>query len=56
MFSSRLLRMAAAVLCVFSLAATVAAAEVDCDSIYCFSSGDFADGPEGICITALPLR
>ena len=37
-------------------AATVVAAEVDCDSIYCFTSEDFA-GEEplrGICITGLP--
>lgn len=31
------------------------AAEVDCDGIYCFGTGDFADGTlEGVCITGLP--
>lgn len=44
----------AAVLCLLAL--PVAAAEVDCDAVYCFSSEDFA-GEEtlvGICITDLP--
>ena len=37
-------------------AGTAIAAEVDCDSIYCFSSADFSDADtlRGICITGLP--
>lgn len=56
MFSSRLLRMLTAVLCLLSLGVTAAAAEVDSGSAYCFSPVDFSsdDQPEGICITALP--
>lgn len=35
---------------------SVTAAEVDCDDVYCFQSGDFSSGDklEGICITGLP--
>lgn len=38
------------------LALPASATEVDCDRIYCFSSGDFSqeDGLRGICITELP--
>lgn len=54
MFSSRLLRLAAAVLCIAALACTAVAAEISCGSIYCFSREDFSGQPEGICITQLP--
>ncbi len=53
MFRKRIVCLAAA-LCL--LAMPVGAAEVDCDSVYCFTSGDFA-GEEplvGICITDIP--
>ena len=41
-------------LCV-STAAAVSAAEVDCDTQYCFSTADFSDQAlAGICITGLP--
>ena len=34
----------------------VLAAEVDCDSVYCFSTTDFSENPDlaGVCITRLP--
>ena len=42
-------------LAVFLLALPVGAAEVDCDGVYCFSSGDFAqEALAGVCITGLP--
>lgn len=40
-----------------ALAVPAMAAEVDCDTAYCFSTADFAEGEEaisGICITGLP--
>lgn len=42
--------------CVFSLAGTVSALEVDSDSVYCFSAEDFSaeETISGICITDLP--
>lgn len=48
-----LLGAAALAVCLFSPAA---AAEVDCDSVYCFSASDFSAGEDllGICITAVP--
>lgn len=49
-------RILTAVVCLLALAGHVTAAEVDCDSRYCFSPVDFSGDaqPEGICITALP--
>ena len=48
--------LALAVLLALGAAGTVLAAEVNCDSIYCFSAGDFSEDESlaGICITALP--
>ena len=45
-----------ALLGITSLAAPAAAAEVECDDIYCFASTDFAQEEDlaGICITGLP--
>ena len=43
--------------CLLALTVPAFAAEVDCDSAYCFSTGDFSDSGEalrGICITGLP--
>lgn len=42
--------------CVFSLAGTVSALEVDSGSVYCFSAEDFSpeEAISGICITDLP--
>jgi len=57
MFFKRFLSMLAALVLVFCAAGTAAAAEVDCDAVYCFTGEDFS--PEeasvaGICITGLP--
>lgn len=46
-----------AALCLLTMCRTVQAAQVDCDSVYCFTQQDFSDKDEplaGICITALP--
>ena len=50
------LSLALAMVLALCAAGTVLASEVDCDSVYCFSSEDFAgDEPlRGICITGLP--
>ena len=55
MFRIRFIALALALLCVLGLSGTVLAAQVDCDSIYCFTSQDFSsDSLTGICITQLP--
>ncbi len=57
MFSKRLLCLALALLTVAGMATAAVAAEVDCDSVYCFSSQDFATSQDpltGICVTQLP--
>ena len=53
---TRLAALLAALVCMVSFAMPAAAAEVSCDSIYCFSSGDFSreEGLTGICVTSLP--
>ena len=45
-----------AALCMVGTAVAVAAAEVDCDAVYCFTASDFSgdDTLSGICITELP--
>ena len=50
------LSLALAAILALCAAGTALAAEVECDSVYCFSSGDFADDTQlqGICITGLP--
>ena len=42
--------------CVLSMGTVAMAAEVDCDTTYCFTSGDFSpeDTLTGICVTGLP--
>lgn len=52
----KMLCLLTALLCLTGLAVPAAAAEVDCDSTYCFSPGDFSEeaGLTGICITSLP--
>ena len=42
--------------CLLSLGTVAMAAEVDCDSVYCYSTQDFAgeDTLTGICVTGLP--
>ncbi len=58
MHRKNLICAALALALVLSLAGGVWAAEVDCDTVYCFSSGDFSTTQEealtGICITGLP--
>lgn len=56
MFRTRFLSVLTAVLCLGSTVLPAAAAEVDCDSVYCFSAEDFSaqDTITGICITGLP--
>ena len=49
------LPLALALLCAAGLCFNAAAAEVDCDSTYCFSPKDFSDNAlEGVCNTGLP--
>ena len=54
MYRTRFLSLALALVCVFSLISPAQAAEVDCDSVYCFSPEDFGESLTGICITGLP--
>ncbi len=57
MYYSRVLCAALALCCVIGLAGPVLAAEVDCDTTYCFTTQDFSSEEEqiaGICITQLP--
>lgn len=56
MFRFRILCLLLALACVLSLSTVAMAAEVDCDTAYCFSSEDFSqeDALTGICITQLP--
>ena len=56
MFRKTMLWLLAAALCLSGMGTAALAAEVDCDSVYCFTQEDFA-GEEtlrGICITGLP--
>ena len=53
----RFLCFALAAICGFGMAVPAFAQQVECDGIYCFSTGDFTDTEEaisGICITGLP--
>lgn len=57
MFSKRIAGVVLAVFCLFALAGNAFAAEVSCDSVYCFTAQDFSSQEEplmGICITQLP--
>ena len=55
MFHKKWLSLALAMVCLSGLHAEAMAAEVEADSIYCFSAGDFsAQELSGICVTALP--
>ncbi len=56
MFSKRMISLMLVALCLCSAAGMAYAAQVDCDSQYCFSSGDFSqeEGLTGVCITGLP--
>ena len=57
MLRVRFLSLLLALCCLLGLTGSVLAAEVDCDSVYCFSSEDFSQSEQpltGICITELP--
>ncbi len=57
MIRTRIAGILLAVICLLSLIGGVCAAEVDCDSTYCFTSQDFSQSDDtlmGICITHLP--
>ena len=56
MFRTRILSALAALLSLCAAILPAAAAEVSCDSIYCFSASDFSpeENLKGICITSLP--
>ena len=57
MFRVRVICLLLALCCVLGLGGSVLAAEVDCDTVYCFTAQDFSGGEEplvGICITELP--
>jgi len=57
MFQTRILCVLLTLCCIFCLCGSVMAAEVDSDSIYCFTSADFSQSEDpllGICITGLP--
>ena len=56
MFRKRIFCALAVFLCLGTVCFSVAAAEVDADSVYCFRTEDFSQPQalEGICITALP--
>ncbi len=54
---SRITALTLALICLLGLPAAVSAAQVDCDSVYCFTQEDFSQEEEplaGICITQLP--
>ncbi len=57
MFRVRFLSLLLAAVCLLTLGGSVLAAEVECDSTYCFTSQDFSNSEQtlmGICITGLP--
>ena len=53
-YRSRVVRAAVAICCVAALCLPVLAADVDCDSVYCFTGDDFQEEVVGICVTGLP--
>lgn len=56
MYRKRMISLLAALCCLAGLALPAAAAEVECDAVYCFSAEDFSEDEPlaGICITSLP--
>ena len=55
MFHKKWLSLGLAVLCLCCLHTAAMAAEVESDSVYCFTAGDFSDQQlTGICVTDLP--
>lgn len=56
MRKNQMLRLLTVLVCLFALAGTANAAQVDCDSVYCFCAEDFSGETSiiGICLTDLP--
>ena len=57
MIRIRIISLVLAVCCLLGLGIGAAAAQVDCDSVYCFTGQEFSDAEQplaGICITELP--
>ena len=57
MFRARFVCLLLSACCLLGLCGSAMAAEVDCDTIYCFTSQDFSQSEDpllGICITELP--
>ena len=57
MIRVRILALTLAVCCLLGLGISAAAAEVDCDTVYCFTGEEFSQEEEplvGVCITGLP--
>ena len=57
MIRVRIICLVLAVICLLGLGSGAAAAQVDCDAVYCFTGQEFSGSEEplaGICITALP--
>ena len=54
LYRTHIARAVTAICCVAALCLPVLAAEVDCDSVYCFSGADFQEEVVGICVTDLP--
>ena len=57
MFRVRFVCLVLAMVCLLTVGGSVLAAEVDCDTTYCFTSADFSTSEQplaGICITQLP--
>ena len=54
MFRRKIACLLTALTLALGCAVTAGAAEVDCDSTYCFKSQDFAEAITGICVTGLP--
>ena len=53
-YRTHIARAVTAICCIAALCLPVLAAEVDCDSVYCFSGADFQEEVVGICVTDLP--
>ena len=57
MIRVRIFSLVLALFCLSGLALGAAAAQVDCDAVYCFTGQDFSEDAEtlsGICVTGLP--
>lgn len=56
MFRKQIFCLLLVISCVLGAVGMASAAEVDCDSVYCFQTGDFSEKEElaGICVTGLP--